>query len=70
MDTPVFGANIFHGARVTDVNAAAKALKRSMGKGQTLAGAGYSMGAIVLANYVSRSGKRCFLDAAVVVSGG
>lgn len=70
MDTPVFGANIFHGARVTDVNAAAKALKRSLVKGQTLAGAGYSMGAIVLANYVSRSGKRCFLDAAVVVSGG
>jgi hypothetical protein len=28
------------------------------------------MGAIVISNYVSRSGKRCQLDAAMAISGG
>mmetsp|Transcript_23545 Transcript_23545/g.36313 ORF Transcript_23545/g.36313 Transcript_23545/m.36313 type:complete len:604 (+) Transcript_23545:125-1936(+) len=70
MDTPVIGENVFHGARIKDVEAAAKALRRVTKRSQTLAGAGYSMGAIILANYVARSGTKCFLDAAVVVSGG
>lgn len=70
MDTPVIGDNVFHGARIKDVEAAAKALKKVTKRSQTLAGAGYSMGAIILANYVAQSGTKCFLDAAVVVSGG
>jgi predicted alpha/beta-fold hydrolase len=35
-----------------------------------LAGVGYSMGAIVLSNYVARSGSDCALDAAIALSGG
>lgn len=41
-----------------------------MPRKQVLAGAGYSMGAIVLGNYVARSGSKCYLDVATVVSGG
>ena len=70
MDTPVLGENVFHGARITDIAATAKTLKLALGKKQTLAGAGFSMGAIILANYVSRSGINCDLDVAVVISGG
>ena len=70
MTTPVIGWNLFHGARVSDVHAAAGVVRLGLAPGQTLAGAGYSMGAIVLANYVARSSERCRLDAAVVVSGG
>ena len=39
-------------------------------KRQLLAGIGYSMGAIVLSNYVARSGVHCALDAAMAISGG
>jgi predicted alpha/beta-fold hydrolase len=35
-----------------------------------LAGVGYSMGAIILSNYVARSGSKCHLDSAMAVSGG
>jgi len=35
-----------------------------------LVGAGYSMGAIILSNYVASYGRECALDAAVAVSGG
>mmetsp|Transcript_47516 Transcript_47516/g.57549 ORF Transcript_47516/g.57549 Transcript_47516/m.57549 type:complete len:593 (+) Transcript_47516:69-1847(+) len=75
MDTPVFGDNVFHGARVDDVHYAATALRevaRRMNekKGAVVAGVGYSMGAIVVANYVARYGKDCALTAAVSVSGG
>mmetsp|Transcript_6557 Transcript_6557/g.9553 ORF Transcript_6557/g.9553 Transcript_6557/m.9553 type:complete len:647 (-) Transcript_6557:319-2259(-) len=70
MNTPVVGWNVFNGARVSDVDASAKALKFAIPPGQILAGAGYSMGAIIIANYVARSGANCYLDAAVSVSGG
>ena len=70
MDTPIYGKNVFHGARITDISEAAIALKHIMKNDQALIGAGYSMGAIVMANYVARSGKDCYLDAAIVVSGG
>jgi hypothetical protein len=70
MDLPVKGWDVFHGARIDDVHAAASALRPVLGKRQILAGVGFSMGAIVLNNYVSRSGKDCALDAAVTISGG
>ena len=70
MDTPIYGENVFHGARITDTSAAAKALRMVMKNDQALVGAGYSMGAIVMANYVAQSGKNCQLDAAVIISGG
>lgn len=80
MDTYITnGWNVFHGARTGDVDIAARALKRgldSLAKAkqkpqrQILGGVGYSMGAIILSNYVARSGKNCALDTAVAVSGG
>ena len=70
MDLPVRGMNLFHGARWTDVHAAAVALRRGLVGNQMLAGVGYSMGGIILPNYVARSGADCALDVAVSVSGG
>mmetsp|Transcript_14949 Transcript_14949/g.28134 ORF Transcript_14949/g.28134 Transcript_14949/m.28134 type:complete len:648 (-) Transcript_14949:28-1971(-) len=70
MDTPVFGWNVFHGARITDVDATAKAIRKGLDKNQMLAGVGYSMGAIILSNYIARSGKQCHLDCAMAISGG
>jgi predicted alpha/beta-fold hydrolase len=74
MDLPVRGMNLFHGARYQDVHAAATALRSALDDGdgsrQVLAGVGYSMGGIVLANYVSRLGPDAALDVAVSISGG
>eukprot|EP00592_Proboscia_alata_P007191 CAMPEP_0194360064 /NCGR_PEP_ID=MMETSP0174-20130528/7375_1 /TAXON_ID=216777 /ORGANISM="Proboscia alata, Strain PI-D3" /LENGTH=656 /DNA_ID=CAMNT_0039131343 /DNA_START=324 /DNA_END=2294 /DNA_ORIENTATION=+ len=71
MNTPVFGNNVFHGARVSDVDVTAQRLKNVLQKSKTvLAGVGYSMGAIILSNYVARSGPNCYLDTAVAISGG
>ncbi len=71
MDTPIRGWNVFHGARTSDAHTAASVVReRALADGQTLVGAGYSMGAIIIANYVANSGKDCALDAAVAVSGG
>lgn len=70
MDTPVFGWNVFHGARITDVEVTAKMLRKALGPNQMLAGVGYSMGGIILSNYVARSSHDCHLDTAVAVSGG
>jgi len=70
MDTPVFGFNVFHGARITDVDDSAKAIRKGIETNQMLAGVGYSMGAIILSNYVARSGLKCHLDSAMAVSGG
>jgi len=69
-DTPVRGWNVFHGARVTDVDTAAHAIQKGVSSSQLLAGVGFSMGAIVLSNYVARSGKDCNLDVAFAISGG
>jgi len=69
MDSPILGANIVLFPRTSDVASAARALRKAAGPGQTVAGVGYSMGAIVLANYVARSGQGCDLDAAVSLSG-
>ena len=70
MDTPVMQWNVFHGARISDVHPASGYIRKALGKDQLLAGVGYSMGAIVLSNYVARSGKDCHLDAAMAISGG
>eukprot|EP00978_Attheya_sp_CCMP212_P041552 scaffold239594_cov67-Attheya_sp.AAC.3 len=71
MDVPMYGWNVFHGARISDVNATAHALRRACTDGETtLAGVGYSMGAIILSHYVAASGKDCALDAAMAISGG
>lgn len=64
------GWNVFHGARTDDVQEAAKTLRKGLGPDQTLVGVGYSMGAIIVANYAARSGKDCYLDAAIAISGG
>jgi len=70
MDLPIKGWNIFHGARVTDVHTAALALRKVTQPNQILASVGYSMGAIILSNYVARIGTKCPLDAAMAISGG
>eukprot|EP00549_Striatella_unipunctata_P008398 CAMPEP_0118681904 /NCGR_PEP_ID=MMETSP0800-20121206/5196_1 /TAXON_ID=210618 ORGANISM="Striatella unipunctata, Strain CCMP2910" /NCGR_SAMPLE_ID=MMETSP0800 /ASSEMBLY_ACC=CAM_ASM_000638 /LENGTH=476 /DNA_ID=CAMNT_0006578249 /DNA_START=344 /DNA_END=1774 /DNA_ORIENTATION=+ len=83
MDTPVMGWDMFHGARVSDIAAAAGVVKNAVSKvyqqrqheqgvkrAQPVVGVGYSMGGIVLNNYVARSGTSCDLDAAISVSGG
>ena len=78
-DSPIVGQNVLHFARTSDVAAAAKALKSAIKRTSSkdgsaekpllLAGVGYSMGAITLANYVAKSGPKCDLDAAVGFSG-
>ena len=78
MDTSMKGWNVFHGARTGDIDIAARAMRRGLDQiskahgiqRQMLAGVGYSMGAIILSNYVARSGIHCALDSAVAVSGG
>ena len=68
--TPIFGWNVFHGARVTDIDVSAKTIHRALTEGQILADVGYSMGAIVLSNHVARSRSNRHLDAAMALSGG
>lgn len=70
MDTPVKSFDVFHGARIDDAAEAAKALRRTVKGDQTLAGIGFSMGAIILTNYVARSGSDCALDVGMAISGG
>lgn len=70
MDLPVRGMNVFHGARWEDSHEAASHLRRALLTGQLLAGVGYSMGAVILGNMVTRTGKECALDVAVAISGG
>ena len=45
-------------------------MSKAKGPHQLLAGVGYSMGAIIISNYVARSGSGCHLDAAMAISGG
>ena len=70
METPVRGWNLFNGARTVDVDSTAKVLRKALGPDQSLIAAGYSMGAIILSNYVARAGKDCPLHGAITVSGG
>ena len=65
-----FSWNIFHGARTSDAHSAALALRRALGGDRVLIGVGYSMGGIIMNNYVASYGSACVLDAAIGVSGG
>lgn len=68
-DTPIRSWNFFHGARVSDAHDAAVAIRKALSPAQILVGVGYSMGAIVLNNYVASSGHVCALDGAFSISG-
>ena len=70
MDLPIRSMNVFHGARWEDPHQAALAIRKAISPGQIFAGVGYSMGAIILGNMVSRTGADCALDVAVAISGG
>jgi hypothetical protein len=60
----------FHGARTIDAHNTALTLKkRVVEPDQMLVGVGYSLGAIVLNNYVASYGEDTALDAAVSISG-
>ena len=69
MDSPVLGDNLPHFARMSDIDAAAWVLRKAAAPKQTLAGVGYSMGAIDLATYVASTGRDCPLNVAVSISG-
>jgi predicted alpha/beta-fold hydrolase len=71
MDVPMRGWDLFHGARWQDAHTTAVRLRQAMdgGENQILAGVGYSMGAIVLNNYVASAGPDCALDVAFSISG-
>lgn len=62
--------DIFHGARTSDAHEAARVLRKTLIRDQVLIGVGYSMGAIVLNNYVASYGAECALDGAIGISGG
>jgi predicted alpha/beta-fold hydrolase len=70
MDLPIRSFNVFHGARWEDAHQAATTIRKALLPGQILAGVGYSMGAIILSNMVTRTGTDCALDVAVAISGG
>ena len=55
---------------MTDIDESARALRKALHPTQILVGVGYSMGAIVISNYVARSGESCQIDAAMAISGG
>ena len=69
MDSQIVGDSLPDYARTSDIDAAAKVLRQAIPKTQMLVGVGYSMGAITLANYVAKSGDKCYLDAAISISG-
>eukprot|EP00908_Phaeocystis_cordata_P001732 Transcript_11868.p1 GENE.Transcript_11868~~Transcript_11868.p1 ORF type:complete len:586 (-),score=236.49 Transcript_11868:55-1812(-) len=58
----------FHGARTSDLAALVR-LVAAAAPGVRLVGVGYSMGAIILANYLGVAGADCPLLAAVAISG-
>jgi predicted alpha/beta-fold hydrolase len=70
MDLPIKGWSLFNGARTSDLHVVASAIQKNVSKKQVLVAVGYSMGAIILANYVASYGMRCALDGAIAISGG
>ncbi len=58
----------FHAARTSDVAHALAAIGAAA-PGATIVGVGFSLGAVILSNYVGISGRDCALSAAVAVSG-
>lgn len=53
-----------------DAHKAATTLRRAVSEEQVIVGVGYSMGAIILNNYVSSYGAEVPLDGAIALSGG
>lgn len=67
------GDGILHFSRISDISAAARVLKKAINEvspedGLLLAGVGYSMGAIILANYVAQVNPP-EIDVAIAFSG-
>jgi len=68
MDSPIINDSLPNFARTSDVHATVKALKKLQSHNQTMAGLGYSMGGVILANYVAKYGNDCQLDVAISIS--
>lgn len=68
-DSVVMGSDLFCFCDSSDAQAALSVLRHAAAPHQMIAGVGFSMGGILLANYVARSGTNCILDAAVSISG-
>jgi predicted alpha/beta-fold hydrolase len=65
-----FIRKFFHGVRTIDAHSAASTLReRVLEQNQTLAGVGYSLGAIVLNHYVASYQDEVALDVSVSISG-
>ncbi|KAG5191434.1 Alpha/Beta hydrolase protein, partial [Tribonema minus] len=60
---------LFHGARVSDVDAAVNVLRRALGPATPLALVGFSIGGIIASNYLGVVGARTPLNAAVSLAG-
>ena len=69
MESTIAGEDLLLFADTADVRAALTALRKAAAADQLIAGVGFSMGAIIMANYVARSGADCKLDVAVGISG-
>ena len=75
MRTPVYSENKFHGARTSDIEDVVMMLRGKVapswdGPGSLpLFATGFSMGGIVISNYLARSGVNCELMGAVSISG-
>ncbi|KNC79607.1 hypothetical protein SARC_08006 [Sphaeroforma arctica JP610] len=70
MQTPLTSANLFNGTRTSDLRATIVALKDVLPSDTKMVGCGFSMGAIILNNYLTRCGDDAGLEAAVSLSGG
>mmetsp|Transcript_24122 Transcript_24122/g.75671 ORF Transcript_24122/g.75671 Transcript_24122/m.75671 type:complete len:500 (-) Transcript_24122:114-1613(-) len=69
MGTPVGGDAAFTGARTSDIETVAGVLAAALGPDTPLMGVGYSMGAIIMNNYVCKAGAGCPLWGAVSIAG-
>jgi abhydrolase domain-containing protein 1/3 len=68
MGTSVYSGQMFHGGRTSDIDHLIQSVHRLL-PSVPLFGVGFSMGGIILSNYVAKSGKSCPLLGAVSVSG-
>jgi predicted alpha/beta-fold hydrolase len=67
--TPVTGDSIFNGARCDDIDTVVNIIRKVVGPSTKIAGVGFSMGGVILANYMAKMGKQCGLDAGVSLGG-
>ena len=66
--TPCLSDAAFHGARTSDVKAAAEAIRASLHPGDKLFVVGFSLGGIIVTNAIARQQIDC-VDGAVSISG-